>query len=150
MVIKRAANYLVVLNDTESIPQMEKMLLVLTKQGGSTAFGLGIPEFLSRLAVAHALIKFAPTTVGDRIWETYDRMDRNRKAEVPYILNALRDPSLDKRMISILNKAEDHHLMLGALEVLAMGGTAKAIPYLESKAKEWRNRDSAQASITVL
>ena len=80
--------------------------------------------------------------MGNRIWVTYDRMDRNRKAEVPYILNALRDPSLDKRMISILNKAEDHHLMLGALEVLAMGGSAKAIPYLESKAKEWRNKGS--------
>ena len=140
LVIKRAANYLVVLNDTESIPQMENMLLDLIKRVAFTTFGLGIPEFRSRLAVAHALIKFGPTTVGDRIWEKYDRLDWKRKDEVPYILNALKDPRLDERMITILNKAEDHQLMLGALEVLAIGGSAKDLPYLESMATEWRNK----------
>lgn len=140
LVIKRAANYLVVLNDTVSIPQMENMLLDLIKRVALTTFGLGTPEFQSRLAVAHALIKFGPTTVGDQIWEKYDRLDWKRKDEVPYILNALQDPNLDERMITILNKAENHQLMLGALEVLAIGGSAKALPYLESKAKEWRNK----------
>ena len=140
LVIKRAANYLVVLNDTESIPQMENMLLDLIKRVTLTTFGLGTPEFQSRLAVAHALIKFGPTTVGDRIWEKYDRLDWKRKDEVPYILNALQDPNLDERMITILNKAEDHQLMLWALEVLAIGGSAKDLPYLESMATEWRNK----------
>ena len=140
LVIKRAANYLVVLNDTASIPYFESMLLDLVKNEAPTKFGSDTAEFQSRLSVAHALIKMRPTTVTDRIWESYDRLDRKRKEEVPYILNALKDPHLDERMIIILNLAEDHQLMQGALEALATGGSDKILPYLRSKIEAWRNR----------
>jgi len=138
LVIKRAANYLVVLNDTASIPYFESMLLDLVKNEAPTKFGSDTAEFQSRLSVAHALIKMRPTTVTDRIWESYDRLDRKRKEEAPYILNALKDPHLDERMTIILDKAEDHQLMQGALEALAIGGSNKILPYLRSKIEAWR------------
>jgi len=138
LVIKRSANFLVVLNDTESIPKMESMLLELVKPVTYTAFGPGATEFQSRLAVAHAMIKFGPTTVGHRIWEKYGRLDLKRKEEVPFILSALKDPHLDERMIIILNKAEDYRLMQGALEALAGGGSDKILPYLRAKIEAWQ------------
>jgi hypothetical protein len=139
-VIQRAANYLVDLDDRESIRQMESMLLDVVKQVAFTTFGLGTPGFHSRLSVAYALRRFGPTTVGDRIWEKYDRLDWNRKSEVPYILSALMDPHLDERMATILNKEEDHLLMLGALEALVVGGNHQSLPFLRSKVEAWINK----------
>jgi len=136
-VIQRAANYLVELDDRESIRQMESMLLDLVKQVAFTTFGLGTPGYQSRLSVAHALRRFGPTTVGDRIWEKYDRLDWSRKDEVAYILNALKDPHLDERMATILNKEEDHLLMQGALEALVVGGSHQSLPFLRSKVEAW-------------
>ena len=75
-----------------------------------------------------------------------DRLGWKRKDEIPYILNALKDPHLDERMITILNKSEDHQLMLGALEVLSIGGSQKALPYLVSMAKEWRNKGAGRGA----
>lgn len=139
-VIQRAANYLVDLDDRESIRQMESMLLDLVKQVAFTTFGFGTPGFQSRLSVAYALGRFGPTTVGDRIWEKYDRMDWNRKSEVAYILSALKDPHLDERMAIILNKEEDHQLMQGALEALIVSGNHQSLSFLRSKVKAWVNK----------
>jgi hypothetical protein len=136
-VIQRAVNYLVDLDDRESIHQMESMLLDLVKQVAFTTFGFGTPGFHSRLSVAYALGRFGPTTVGDRIWEKHDRLDWNRKSEVAYILSALKDPHLDERMAAILNKEEDHQLMQGALEALIVSGSHRSLPFLRSKVKAW-------------
>ena len=64
-------------------------------------------------------------------------MDLNRKSEVPYLLNALEDPNLTERLLIILNRAEDHQMMVGALNVLAAGGRTPALPVLREKAKQW-------------
>jgi len=136
-VIQRAANYLVDLEDRESIRQMESMLLDLVRQVAFTTFGFGTPGFHSRLSVAYALRRFGPTTVGDRIWERYDRLDWSRKSEVAYILSALKDPHLDERMANILNKEEDHQMMQGALEAMIVSGSHQSLPFLRSKVKAW-------------
>jgi HEAT repeat protein len=139
-IIQRAANYLVDLDDRESIRQMESMLLELVKQVAFTTFGFGTPGFHSRLSVAYALRRFGPTTVGDRIWEKYDRLEWNRKSEVAYILSALKDPHLDERIITILNREEDHQLMQGALEAMIVSGSHQSLPFLRSKVKAWINK----------
>ena len=139
-VIQRAVNYLVDLDDRESIHQMESMLLDLVKQVAFTTFGFGTPGFHSRLSVAYVLRRFGPTIVGDRIWEKYDRLDWNRKSEVAYILSALKDPHLDERMATILNKEEDHQLMQGALEALIVSGSHQSLPFLRSKVEAWVNK----------
>jgi len=143
LVIKRAANYLVALDDTASIPHFESMLLDLVKNEVSTEFGPDTAGFQSRLSVAHALIKIKSTTVGDRIWERYAHLDRKKKEEIPYILSALKDPHLDERMTFILNKAEDCRLMQCALEALSTGGSDKIIPYLRSKVEAWQSQSTA-------
>lgn len=139
-VIQRAANYLVDLDDRESIRQMESMLLDLVKQVAFTTFGLGTDGFHSRLSVAYALRRFGPTAFGDRIWEKYDRLDWGRKSEVAHILSALKDPHLDERMITILSKEEDHQLMQGALEAMIVSGSHESLSFLRSKVKAWVNK----------
>ncbi len=140
LLIRRAATYIVELKDAESIPLMEDMLHALVKRVAFSKFGLGTYDFQGRLIVAHALINFGQTTIADRIWERYDRLDPDRKSEVPYILNGLKDPKLDERLLEIVNREEDHQLMMGALDVLAFGGSAEALPALRSKAAEWRDK----------
>lgn len=139
-VIQRAANFLVDLDDRESISQMESMLLDLVRQVAFTTFGFGTHGFHSRLSVAYALRRFGPTTIGDRIWEKYDRLDWSKKSEVAYILGALKDPNLDERMAAIISKEEDHQLMQSALETLIDNGTLQSLPFLRSKVKEWLNK----------
>jgi hypothetical protein len=140
LVIRRAAGYIVELRDRASIPLFEDMLLALTKRVAFSSFGLDTYDFQGRLAIAHALAKFGPTNVGDRIWKKYDRLELNRKSEVPYLLNALEDSKLVERLLSILSRAEDHLLMVGALNVLEIGGNQQALPILRSKVVEWRNK----------
>lgn len=139
-VLQRAANYLVDLDDRESIPQMESIILDLIKRVSFTTFGFGAPGFHSRLSVACALSRFGPNRVGDRIWERYDRLDRDRKSEVAPILSAIRDPHLDERMIAILKQEEDHRLMQGALEALATDGSRSSLPFLRSRVTAWDGR----------
>jgi HEAT repeat protein len=139
-VIQRAANYLVDLDDRESIRQMESILLDLVRQVAFTTFGIGTHGFHSRLSVAYALRRFGPTTIGDRIWEKYNRLDWNRKSEVAFILSGLKDPHLDERMAIILNKEEDHLLMQNALEALINDGNHQSLPFLRSKVKEWTDK----------
>jgi len=140
LVMRRAANYIVELNDTDSILIFEDMLSVLVKRVAFSSFGLDTYDFQGRLAVAHALVKFGPTKLGDKIWEKYDRLDLKRKSEVPFILNGLQDPHLDERLVDILIREEDHQLMMGALDVLAIGGSTEALPALRSKVEEWTDR----------
>ena len=137
LVISRAAGYIVELGDTDSIPLFEDMLLALVKKVAFGTFGLGTSDFQRRLIVAHTLVKFGPTETGDRIWEKYDRLDVKPKSEVPYLLNALEDPKLIERLLEIVNRKENHLLMMGALAVLAIGGTPEVLAPLRSKVEEW-------------
>ena len=136
-VVRRAAGYIVELGDTDSIPLFEDLLLTLVKGGTSSTFGLGTHDSKRRLTVAHALVKLGSTEIGDRIWEKYDRLDVKRKSEVPYVLNALEDPKLTERLLEIVNRKENHLLMMGALYVMAIGGTTEALAPLRSKVEEW-------------
>ncbi len=143
LVLRRAANYIVELKDEDSLPLMEDMILMLVKRVSFGKFGLDTYEFQGRLAVAHALPKFGPTDeIADRIWAKYDRLDVKRKDEVPYLLNALGDPNLTERLLTILDREEDHQLMIGALTILAIGGNPEAIPALRSKLAEWQGKGS--------
>ena len=138
LVIKRAAGYIVELNDRDSIPYLEDVLSQLIKRVAFSTFGIGTPGYQGRLAVAHALAKLNPPSIADQIWQKYDHLDLSRKAEVPYILNALEDPNLTTRLVVILNRAEDHQMMVGALNVLAAGGNIEALPVLREKAEQWK------------
>lgn len=146
LVLKRAANYIVELNDDESIPLFEDMILLLIKRVSFSAFGVDTYDFMGRLAVAEALVKFGPTDLADRIWERYDKLNHLRKDEVPHILNALGDPQLDERLIEIVNREEDHQLVIGALSVLGYGGTERAAPALEAKIEEWSGKSKGTGS----
>jgi hypothetical protein len=137
LVKRRAAGYIVELGDTDSIPLLEDMLLALVKRVAFGTFGLSTYDFQGRLIVAHTLVKFGRTEIGDRIWEKYDRLGVKRKSEVPYLLNALEDPKLTERLLEIVNRKENHLLMMGALAVFAIGGTTEDRPALRSKVKEW-------------
>ena len=138
LVLRRAAGYIVALDDRDSIPLMEDMILMLVKRVSFGKFGLETYEFQGRLAVANALPKFGPTNgIADRIWAKYERLDFNRKDEVPYILNGLEDPKIEERLFYILNKEEDHQLMLGALAIMADFGDTTAIPELKGRMEEW-------------
>ena len=57
LVIRRATTYIVDLNDTDSIPLLEDMLLELTRRASFSSFGLDTYAFKCRLAAAHALGK---------------------------------------------------------------------------------------------
>jgi len=138
LVIKRAAGYIIELKDSDSIPYLEDVLSQLVKRVAFSTFGIGTPGYQSRLAVAHALAKLDRPSMADQIWQKYGKLDLNRKSEVPDILNALEDPKLTKRLLIILNRAEDHQLMVGVLNVLAAGGSPAALPVLREKAGQWQ------------
>ena len=143
LVLRRAANYIVELRDEDSLPLMEDMILMLVKRVSFGKFGLDTYEFQGRLAVAHALAKFGSTDeIADRVWAKYERLDVKRKDEVPYILNGLGDPELTERLLAILDREEDHQLMVGALTVLGIGGSPEAVPALRSKLEEWQGKGS--------
>ena len=118
-VIQRAANYLVDLDDRESIRQMESMLLDLVKQVAFTTFGLGT-RWISFPPVRGLCLEKIWTNRPSEIesGKSMIGLTGAGKDEVPYILSALKDPHLDERMATILNKEEDHQLMQAALEAL--------------------------------
>ncbi len=102
-----------------------------------------IAQFKPEKAVAHALAKFGPMDeMADKLWDKYDGLKFERKDEMPYILNGLSDPKLTERLLAILDRREDHQLMVGALTVLAIGGSPAAIPALRSKLVEWEGKVS--------
>ncbi len=134
----RAISYLVELEDKAIVPMLEDIITDLTKRVSFSSFGRDSLDFQRRLRAAHALGKLGSTTkLVNRIWEKYNRLDHQRKAEIPYLLNALKDPQLTERLLEILAQEKDHQLVLGAIEVLGMGGDLKAVPFLEGKIKEW-------------
>jgi len=140
LVKQRAAAYLAEFKDTESIPLLEKEILEIVKRVSFSKFGLGIPEFQTRLKIAHILASLGYTRVADRLWEKYEQLDLLKKMEIPYLLNALNDPKLTDRLMYILDKGDDHQLMLGAIEVLGIGGNSKALPFLKFKISEWEKK----------
>ncbi|MGQ9693719.1 MAG: hypothetical protein ACUVWV_03120 [Thermodesulfobacteriota bacterium] len=142
VVKNRAIEYIQELNDLESIPLLKDMVLELIKRVSFSSFGADSVDFKIRLKAAHALAKFRNTELADSLWEKYARLDRPRKTEVPYLLNALQDPHLTRRLMAIIRNEEDHQLILGAIEVLGLGGDAEALAFLRSKIKEWENKVS--------
>lgn len=156
LVIKRAAGYIIELNDTGSIPLLEDMLYMLTKRVAFGAFGFGTYEFAGRLAASKALVQFGKSQeVADKIWAKYDKLSLERKTEVAHLLSALQDAKLDERLLAIIEMKEDHQLMVGALDNLAFSGTPAVVPALEAKVEEWGradggNQDSANPDEPVI
>ena len=148
LVQKRAIEYIVSLEDGDAVPLLEDVLYDLVKRVSFSTFGVESMPFQTRLAAAHSLADLGSVNMADKIWSRYDRIDYPRKTEVPYILNALRDPRLSERLAHILNRCEDHQLMVGALDVLAVGGDEKAVPFLREKVEAWRAEPSGSDGST--
>ncbi len=140
LVQKRAIEYVAELEYMDAIPLLEDIIYDLVKRVSFSTFGLESIPFQTRLAAAHTLANLGSNHMADKIWRRYGRIDFARKSEVPYILNALRDPRLNERLIDIVDRCEDHQLMVGALVVFAIGGNDKALPFLKLKIDEWRNK----------
>ena len=140
LVVSRAADYIVQLADHASIGLLEQKILDVIRRVAFTTFGLGTDAFQSRLAAAHALSQFGHITVADQLWNNFHRLDWKRKDEIPFILNALKDPQLDRRMMTILEQEEDHQLMINALDVMALGGGAQSIHFLQTAISKWDPR----------
>ncbi len=138
----RAAGYVAELKDTESIPQLEKILSELFKKVSFSKFGTGTVDFKKRWIVAYALGTLGAPGVAGRIWERYDGFTLAKKTEVPYILSALADPKLTQHLMGIISRCEDHRLVIAALDMLAKGGNADAIPFLKAKVLKWEARAS--------
>ncbi len=133
----RAIAYISELNDTESIPQLEKILSELVKRVSFSTFGLKTTDFRRRWIVAYALGTLGAPGMADKIWRRYDQFDLRRKMEVPSILAALGDPKLTEHLMGILGRCEDHQLMIVTLDTMATGGNAQSLPFLRSKIVEW-------------
>jgi len=142
LVKQRAATYIGEIKDPNSITVLEGVIAELYKRVTFGNFGVGTPDFQTRLKVAHVLVSMGPGNNADRIWSRYDRLDGPKKSEVPYLLNALNDPKLCERLIEILKQGKDHYAMISALEVLAMGSNAQALSFLKSKIAEWEGKGS--------
>ena len=140
LVQRRAIEYVAELEDTDAVPLLEDILYDLVKRVSFSTFGVESVPFQTRLAAAHTLASLGSTRMADKIWRRYDRIDFARKSEVPYVLNALGDPRLNERLSNIIDRCEDHQLMVGALVGFAMGGNEKALPFLKLKIDEWRTR----------
>lgn len=136
----RAVGYVADLNDTESIPQLERILSELFKRVSFSRFGVETAEFQKRWIVAYALGTLGASGIAERIWARYDRFTLAKKTEVPQILAALGDPLLTEHLMGIINRCEDHQLMIATLNALAKGGNAEAVPFLRSKIIEWESK----------
>lgn len=141
LVKQRAVAYIGEIKDPNSIPVLESMIAELYKKVSFGFFGVGTPDFQTRLKVAHVLATMGPDNNADRIWQRYDRLDGLKKSEVPYLLNALNDPKLTERLCEILDRGKDPYAMISTLDILAVGGGAEVVPFLKSKATEWEGKD---------
>jgi len=150
LVQKRAIEYIAELADSDAVPLLEGVLYDLVKRVSFSTFGVESIPFQTRLAAAHSLANLGSNQMANKIWNRYDRIDLARKTEVPYILNALGDPKLSERLSDILNRCEDHQLMVGALDVLAIGGDEKALRFLREKVAEWRAKPAEISGSTGL
>lgn len=144
----RAAAYIAELNDTESIPQLEKILSQLVKRVSFSTFGLKTTDFRRRWIVAYTLGTLGAPEMADRIWARYDRFTLSKKMEVPSILAALADPKLTEHLMGIIRRCEDHQLMIVTLDTMATGGNAQSLPFLRSKIVEWEAK-AAETSESV-
>jgi hypothetical protein len=144
----RAAGYIADLNDTESIPQLEKIMSELFKRVSFSTFGVDTIDFQKRWIVAYTLGTLRAPGVAERIWERYGRFTLSKKTEVPHILSALGDPKLTEHLMGIISRCEDHQLMMVTLDTMATGGNAEAIPFLRSKIAEWEAK-AAETSGSV-
>jgi hypothetical protein len=144
----RAAGYVAELNDTESVPDLERIMADLFKKVSFSQFGLKTIDFRKRWIVAYTLGSLRASGIAERIWERYDRFTLSKKMEVPYILSALGDPKLTEHLMGIINRCEDHQLMVVTLDTMAMGANAEAIPFLRSKIVEWEAK-AAETSVSV-
>ena len=133
----RAVGYIAELNDTESIPQLEKILSELVKRVSFSTFGLKTTDFRRRWIVAYTLGTLGAPGMADRIWARYDRFTLSKKMEAPSILAALADPKLTEHLMGIISRCEDHQLMIVTLDTMATGGNAQSLPFLRSKIVEW-------------
>jgi hypothetical protein len=139
----RAVGYVAELNDTESIPQLEGILAELHKKVSFSQFGIGTVDFQKRWIVAYTLGTLRAPGVAERIWERYERFTPSKKTEVPYILSALGDTKLTEHLMGIIDRSEDHPLMMATLDTMATGANAEAIPFLKSKIIEWEAKAKA-------
>ena len=133
----RAVAYVSELKDTESIPRLESILAELFKLVSFSQFGIETVDFQRRWIVAYTLGTLRAPGVAERIWARYERFTPSKKSEVPYILGALGDTKLTEHMMGIINRCENHQLMMATLDTMATGANAEAIPFLESKIIEW-------------
>ncbi len=133
----RAVGYISELNDTESIPDLERIMSELFKKVSFSQFGVDTSDFKRRWIVAYALGTLRASGVAERIWERYDRFTPSKKTEVPYILSALGDTKLTEHLMAILDRSDNHELMIATLDAMATGANAEAIPFLRSKIVEW-------------
>ncbi len=133
----RAAGYISDLNDIESVPDLERIMSELFKMVSFSQFGVGTSDFKRRWIVAYTLGTLRAPGVAERIWARYDRFTSAKKTEIPYILSALGDTKLTEHLMAILDRSDDHELMIATLDAMATATDAKAIPFLESKIVEW-------------
>ena len=133
----RAAGYISDLNDTESVPDLERIMSELFKMVSFSQFGVGTSDFKRRWIVAYTLGTLRAPGVAERIWARYDRFTSAKKTEIPYILSALGDTKLTEHLMAILDRSDNHELMIATLDAMATGANAEAIPFLRSKIVEW-------------
>ena len=137
-VIQRAGEYIVALNDLASLPLLEDMVKMLAKRVTFGEFGYNSYEFKARMAAAHAISRLTSgKKVADFIWQRFERIPMERKVEVPYLLNALKDPELEPRMFEVLDRAQGHQLMINALISLQYGGSRQALEPLQQRIELW-------------
>ena len=141
LVKQRAAGYIGEIKDPNSIPTLEAVIAELYKKVSFGNFGVGTPEFQTRLKVAHVLASMGPGNNADRIWQRYDRLDGLKKSEVPYLLNALNDPKLSERLLEILSRGKDPYAIISALEILATNGGVQVLSSLKSRVTEWEGKE---------
>jgi len=141
LVKQRAATYIGEIKDPSSIPTLESMIAELYKKVSFGFFGVGTPDFQTRLKVAHVLATMGPGNNADRIWQRYDRLDGLKKSEVPYLLNALNDPKLSERLLEILSRGKDPYAIISALEILATNGGVQVLSSLKSRVTEWEGKE---------
>jgi len=143
MLVKRAAEYILELEDRDSLPLLEDMVSVVTKRVAFGNFGYGTYEFYCRLVISHTLVKLGSgKEMADKIWKKYDALSLVRKSEIPFLLKALEDPQMEERLLNILDKKEQQQLMEIVLYVLRLEGSANALPGLRSRVEEWARMES--------
>jgi len=133
----RAAGYISDLNDTKSVPELERIMSELFKMVSFSEFGIDTADFKRRWIVAYTLGTLRAPGVAERIWARYDRFTSAKKTEIPYILSALSDTKLTEHLSAILDRSDDHELMMATLDAMATAADAKAIPFLKSKIVKW-------------